>query len=366
VLFALYLLLCNAVFLNLIIAVLNNTYNKFSEIGSIFQYLQIYEVNKTHGFDKRYSAMISNPPPFNFFSIISSFYLIYSKSEKLNDFLLKGSFFVFSFFPGILIFLLCNIILIPFAWIYILSLLVLNNYKTFDGFNYRVNARITITHMLIWCLGGVFYLYWNLFDNDLRIYARSCFTSVDNRSVLKPISKTDWTILKKIAKEYVRNGVKTVDSIEFSNILIEKYMLFGEKNVNSAKIRDTITGLRRIASKTGHKTSDIDSDYNFITENTGKIIEKHEESIGSLQIFKEKYKAQNLFYRFVVNEKIDVVRMSLLIQKMKKIKGKCKTGELKKAYFLINLIGLNEFWEALKKWRKDENEEIRILKSFDY
>ena len=366
VLFALYLLLCNAVFLNLIIAVLNNTYNKFHELGSIFQSLQIYEVNKTHGFDKRYSAMISSPPPFNFISIISGFFLITFRSEKLNDVLLKSSFYFFSFIPSCILFLLCNLALIPFAWVYILSLLVLNNYKTFDGFKYEVNGRVTITHMLGWCLGGLPYLMWNLFNNDLGVYARSCFINVDNRSLLKPISKTDWTILKKIAREYVRKGEKTVDSMDFSNNLIEKYMVFGDKNVNSAKIKDTITGLRRITSKMVRKLGDVESE-NFATEKSIKIQEKDEEGISALQIFKEKYKAQNLFYRFVVNEKIDVVKMSVLIQKLKKIKGKGKeTGGMKKAYFLINLIALNEFWEALKKWRKEENEEIRILKSFEY
>ena len=391
VIFSIYLLICNAVFLNLIIAVLNNTYNKFHEMGQTFLTLQVYEVNKTHGYNKYYSGMISNPPPFNFISGIAGIFLSIHKSIKLNEFCLKCSYYMFSCLPSCIYFIISNIVIIPLAWISILLKLVSNNYKTFDGFRYNVTGRITLLHMMLWSMFGIFYLYWVLFTNDIPLFLESCFVSVENRSLLKPISKTDWTILKKIVRDFTKNERKSVDYMEFLQSLIEKYTKLDRKNMSPDKIRETVTGLRRITQYNQQKLHESNTENLINTENisperktmTMTIINKmnsntnimnnnnncdeYEEKCNSLQIYREKYRAQELFYRFVVNEKIDVVRMSILLQKLKKKKRKKKNQEkTKKSLFLINLIAVSQFEEAVRKLRKAETEEAKILNSFEY
>ena len=157
VLFSIYLLICNAVFLNLIIAVLNNTYLQFYDVGKLFVSLQCYEVSKTHGYHKLYSGLISSPPPFNFFSMILGIFLVPLKSQKFNEFTLKVAYFSFGFFPACIIFFISHIIIIPLAWIKIFGLIIMNKYQTYDGFRYRLSRKITLFHVCMWIFVGIFY-----------------------------------------------------------------------------------------------------------------------------------------------------------------------------------------------------------------
>lgn len=352
--FAIYLLLCNAVFLNLIIAVLNNTYLKFNEAGKIFVSIQSYEMHKTHGYHKFYSGMISSPPPFNFFSTIFGFFLVNMKSRKANEIVLKLAYFSFAF-PGFsALFLISHVILIPVAWVKIVGLIITNKYYTFDGFRYKVPRKTSVFHILQWVFGGWFYLIWNFIFHDLKQFWKSCFIEIDNRITVKPVSKMDWTVLKKIVKDYLQTGTPFVSSKDFSEKLIEEYL-----DTKSEKVRETISALRRV-TKSGPIPDDIKS-----VDDLGK---KHENSENSLEIFKKKYKAEKLFSRFIVNGTVDIEKMNILIQRLKHRNKKSRKlkGKIRKAYYLINLVNLKEFEEALRKWRGPEIEEKRILDSLEY
>ena len=354
--FTTYLLLCNAVFLNLIIAVLNNTYLKLNEAGKIFVSIQSYEMHKTHGYHKYYSGMISSPPPFNFFSMIFGFFLVNMKSRKANDIVLKIAYFSFAF-PGFFaLFLISHAILLPVAWLKIVGLIITNQYYTYDGFRYKVPRKTSVSHILQWIFGGWFYLIWNFFFNDLKEFLKSCFIEIDNRITVKPVSKMDWTVLKKIVKDYLHTETPFVSSKDFSEKLIEEYL-----DTKSEKVKETISALRRV-TKSGPIPDDIKS-----VDDLGKKHE-YEYSENSLEIFKKKYKAEKLFSRFIVNGTVDIEKMNILIQRLKHRNKKSRKlkGKIRKAYYLINLVNLKEFEEALRKWRGPEIEENRILDSLEY
>jgi len=358
IIFSIYLLLCNAVFLNLIIAVLNNTYLKFHDLGKLFVSLQLYEVSKTHGYHKLYSSLISTPPPFNFFSMIFGFFLIKLKSQKFNEYLLKLAYFCFGFSPSFIIFFISHIIIIPFGWLTIIGLIIKNKYQTYDGFRYPVSRKITLFHMGMWIFGGIFYLFWNFLYNDCRVFFNSCFITIDNRITMKPVLKTDWMILKKIVREYLQSGVKMVKSNDFSEKLIEKYI-----DSKLETMRETVQGLRRVTKSEMIATDDLNT-----SNNINDSRNKKEDYDNSFESFKKKYKAEKLFQRFVVNGDLDIEKINILIHRLKKRNKRIRKikGKIKKAYYLINLVNLKEFEEALRKWRAPELEEKRILDSLDY
>ena len=95
---------------------------------------------------------------------------------------------------------------------------------------------------------------------------------------------------------------------------------------------------------------------------------KKEDYDNSFESFKKKYKAEKLFQRFVVNGDLDIEKINILIHRLKKRNKRIRKikGKIKKAYYLINLVNLKEFEEALRKWRAPELEEKRILDSLDY
>jgi hypothetical protein len=209
--------------------------------------------------------------------------------------------------------------------------------------------------MVEWIFGGLFYLFGIFLFHDCREFWISCFVAIDNRITLKPVSKTDWTILKKIVREYQKAGVRTVKSCDFSAKLMEKYL-----DCKLERVRETVQALRRIAKSEDIATEEVNS--------SEDLRKKSGENVNSLKAFKEKYRAEQLFQRFVVNDDVDIEKMSILIQKLKRRNRKKRKfqGKIKKAYFLINLVNLKEFEEALRKWRGPEIEEKRILSSLDY
>jgi len=172
---------------------------------------------------------------------------------------------------------------------------------------------------------------------------------------MKPVLKTDWRILKKIVREYLQSGVKIVKSNDFSEKLIEKYI-----DSKLETMRETVQALRRVNKSEMIAAEDLSSSVDSRN--------KKEDYDNSFESFKKKYKAEKLFQRFVVNGSLDIEKINILIHKLKKRNKRIRKikGKIKKAYYLINLVNLKEFEEALRKWRASELEENKILDSLDY
>ena len=73
--------MANIILLNLLIAILSNTYNKIMERSNMEYALIVFKDYNTKRIDKYFSFMMLFPAPINIFSFLISPYLLKSKSK---------------------------------------------------------------------------------------------------------------------------------------------------------------------------------------------------------------------------------------------------------------------------------------------
>ena len=120
--FHLVVIILNMVLMiNLVIAILSETYTRLSEQKLGLYYDGVIEVIPAYKYRKYYGALIAACPPFNLFILpFLPIYLCNSKKKrlrKLNNTLVKIVFTPFALIYTA-VFLICNILLIPFAYVY--------------------------------------------------------------------------------------------------------------------------------------------------------------------------------------------------------------------------------------------------------
>lgn len=110
-------LLFNILVLNLIIAILSNTFNMFEPKSKGLYLSKILSVRPTMSYDERFGALLIGLPPFNCHLILSvPVFLIMDRPEKFNSFLVGIQHFLLIVVYLILFFTIC-VALIPFAYL---------------------------------------------------------------------------------------------------------------------------------------------------------------------------------------------------------------------------------------------------------
>lgn len=107
--------------LNLVIAILTETYIRFSKVQLGLYYDGVVDAISNLKYDKRYGAMITAIPPFNLLTFITTPIFMLTKNprrlKKINHTLTLISYLPIAFIL-VVIFTVLNVILIPFAYIF--------------------------------------------------------------------------------------------------------------------------------------------------------------------------------------------------------------------------------------------------------
>lgn len=143
-------------FLNLVVAVLSETYSRFSKVKLGFYYDGVVDAISSVKYDKNYGALITAVPPFNIimFFMVPIFMLTKNprRLKSLNNAATLATFIPIS---GILIiiFAVLNICLIPFAYIFTL----IHKGKLCMSLRiYKSRKEIVIDFLMFLLLGIVF------------------------------------------------------------------------------------------------------------------------------------------------------------------------------------------------------------------
>ena len=101
--------------LNLLIAILSNTYTEFQPKSQALYYLEMAKLNNTKRWDQNYGALISAVPYFDLFLLpFIPFYIFLRKPKRLNSLLYRLDYLPILGF-AILIFILLQVLLMPWA-----------------------------------------------------------------------------------------------------------------------------------------------------------------------------------------------------------------------------------------------------------
>ena len=131
----LYVVFSNITLLNFLIAILSDIYGILKQKSSILYYQQIIKVRQAHDFNKYFSSLVWSPPPLNIIIIPFIPFIVFCKSEKLNNILLYICYFPVMV-VGILIFITMSFMHLPFSYLvfvkYQLQMLVSKGFQNED------------------------------------------------------------------------------------------------------------------------------------------------------------------------------------------------------------------------------------------
>lgn len=198
--------------LNLLVAILNNTYKTIFERSNLENANIFYSNYLARKPDKFRSALISFPPPVNLIIIPFIPFLIIKKSSRLNYYvcLLGFSLYVITYMS---LYIIVNlIILIPLCWgKYLLSIYI----NVISRSNSGGKGYILL---LMWFFGGIFHLIYLLFKNDVKLFFHSIFHISLNKDSLDEITLEEIDLIKKTARK-LSSMKTTVTLAEYLNAI---------------------------------------------------------------------------------------------------------------------------------------------------
>jgi len=190
------------IMLNLLVAILSNTYQTINERSTVETASILYENYLIRKPDKCHSALIALPPPFNILTVLFSPFLILSKNHKLNKFLLLIGY-SFYLIPCFIIFVCINLlVVIPFCWIkYIIFILI--------NVVFKQRSLRSIIFWFSWIVGGLLKLFYLFFTNDIICFTKSIFHYSTNRDKMDEISFKEIKLIKQKACRLLEKGEST-------------------------------------------------------------------------------------------------------------------------------------------------------------
>ena len=139
-----FIVLCNILILNLLIAILSSTYARLEESKKVLYINEILRLRHSLEYEKKNSALISSFPPWNYFCLFTvPFYLFSNDSSFVNNVLSHICYLPVVFICTI-IFIICNLILIPFAYLkgILIKFQLIFNKKMQTSLKYRILTAI--------------------------------------------------------------------------------------------------------------------------------------------------------------------------------------------------------------------------------
>ncbi|CAI2366954.1 unnamed protein product [Moneuplotes crassus] len=208
-----FIILCNILILNLLIAILSTTYAQLDEKKVVLYINEILKLRSSLEYEKRTSGLISAFPPWNFFPLIlSPFYFIIKDTRKFNEVVCHICYFPVLFLATI-IFIVINCVILPLT--YFKGVLV----KLQFIFNKKVEVPIfrRINTFFIFFIGGPIILVLNLCV-DIYMFFLHCYDKNINyrkeKSKVQFISSKTYHQLQTKFEKDVENGVEAVPFTE--------------------------------------------------------------------------------------------------------------------------------------------------------
>jgi hypothetical protein len=231
-----YMLLTNIVLLNLLIAILSNTYSVIIARSNTEYALILHESYQTLKFNKKFGAILLYPPPLSVVSFLVLPLVLRARSEKINQIILKSAYSLFLLIFSIAFSIVNLFFVVPLAYIRIFIKIILCNYINKKALTFSIR----LNHLCTWIFLGIPYLFYMHFTHDLVVFCKAAYMKIDNREKLKDISYVDYRLLKKIYREGIDSNKLFIETEEFykkfTNNLIQSGLIEEEKQDQAVKV----------------------------------------------------------------------------------------------------------------------------------
>lgn len=236
VIYGIYLLIANIIFLNILIAIISNVYSEISTRGESEHRTVLISFYKKWCWDPKYGFLIFLPPPFTYISIIlCPLFLISRDTTALNNRLCKIFYFIYAI-PQFLVFLTYNLLYLPL--LYIRGFVIFGNvpvrrtYKTSQIFNmvididdkiekettegitdseYKyIQMKVSVLRVFIWIWYGIPRLSWSMI-RDCYYFWKVLYQNLPNIEAKQIITPSQMIVTPKFMKDVqtVLKGLKT-------------------------------------------------------------------------------------------------------------------------------------------------------------
>lgn len=346
--------------LNLLIAILSNTFNSYNQKSNLQNSSVLYNDYLAKRPDKFYSALVGISPPFNIYLIFAAPILLWKKSSKINKICVLIGFFMYSLL-FLAIYIAVNLSLVfPLCYLR-LSVTIPINLIVYQ----RQKKGIYI--WLIWLFCGPFYMLWVFIKHDILLFIRSMFYSCTMKDKLDEITKEEIMLLYEKADKNLKLGKEYMnyhDLVEEIKEGVEEInMNFRKHSVQTKNNNWNI--LENIKKKTAKL---VGVNYNQVSEAKDQMVlaEKIENKIN---VFVEidKMEVFSFLRQFVgINGLINLEKLKYLINQI----NFCKKFHLvtlskSKRNKLIKVIQVNQMLAVEKSVINMMAEQVRNSKIFD-
>lgn len=206
-----FLVMSNIILLNLLIAILNNVFNKLSSRIDLENSHNNFMLKKEYTFHEIYGNMIFFPRTFNFLLLPLHIIALIVNNQKFTFFLID-IFFNIYFFIIFCFYLVANLFLLPLTWIKFQFLIMMDRY--YDRSEHKlIPLSIRLIHYLFWFFGGLFYLIGVLIVIDIPIFVRSAYNEIEIPR--EPIIQFQ-QIMEKYIFQYLKKEQNENNSSEIS------------------------------------------------------------------------------------------------------------------------------------------------------
>ena len=207
-----YLIITNIILLNFIISVLSLVYDQIRELGNLVYLAEVIKTRSVFGYNKYYSSMVSFFIPLNSLFIPFIPFLIILKSEKLNNMLLH-----IAYIPvlciALLMFIVCSVVLLPFAYLGLIYQNVLNCF----GKCLVISDRLYLLYILLWGIIKDPFALWFITILDIFRFTKSLYAS--NFKIHEDGATAKIQDMKNLDREYFVELKKRL--LKYKNKLID-------------------------------------------------------------------------------------------------------------------------------------------------
>ena len=358
----LYMIITFVLLLNLLIAILSNTFNSYNQKSNLQNASVLYSDYLAKKADKFYSILITLAPPFNIIMLLAAPAILLKKSSKLNKLFVNIGFIMYSM-VFLTLFIAVNIcIAIPACYIRLSITIPLNLVVT-----QRQKKGILI--WLIWIFCSPFYMVYIFFKSDLMLFIRSMFYTCSMKDKLDEITKEEIMLVYKTAEENLKEGKEyinyqeLVDSIKDGIEEINRNFRSQPQQILQSK--NNLNIIENIKKKTAKIIGLTD----YAAENKENAKDLTEKIENKINVFVEidKMEVFSFLRQFIgINGMINLEKLIFLINQIKF----CKKFHLitlskTKRNKLIKVIQVNQMLAVEKSVINMMAEQVRNSKIFD-
>ena len=215
IMISIYVVISAVMLINLLIALLTEAFSEISKQANSRHRAILISYRHRWAWNPCHSYLIFTPPPINSFAfLLVPFGIVLSDKYMvtINNIYCKLMFIIIYALPMILVFIVCNILLVPFAWI-----------KGFASIRNIVFHRKIFSNLMLWTFTGVFILIIVIFKDVYNI-AMIALESIALQNRKEHSLKNNWKELKQEKKlmeekqiytNFIKSIIKLFDEFEY-------------------------------------------------------------------------------------------------------------------------------------------------------